>query len=408
MTSGDYVRESSEFFGSRQEAAESREREAPGAQSPVRMAAPGATLDRRVYCILGLPFDAIDMAGTVAAVRDAAIRRTRLFLSTPNLNFLVNSQFDHELRETTRESDLSIADGMPIVWIARLLGIPITERVAGSSLIEAMKLRDPDNRPATKVYFFGGADGVAKTARDKINEDEQGLTCTGFQSPGFGTIEDMSTPEIIAEINESGADFVIVALGAKKGQAWISRNLDRLDAPVSSHLGAVVNFEAGSVKRAPVLFQRIGLEWLWRIKEEPALWQRYAKDGLAFARLFAFEVVPQAAMLKWLRMRHGTSTAPGLKVTLTGDGFELALDGAFVDSHLEELRGSAAHALEAGRSITLQMRNVKAVGPEFLGLVLVLRKLAHKLQINLKIVGVSQQLRATFNKNKLEDILDDR
>ena len=244
MISDSYVRESSEFFGTRQTAGGNGA--ARGAQTAAKVApaSPRHALARRVYCILGMPFDAIDMAGTVAAVRQAAQSRTRMFLSTPNLNFLVNSQSDEELRETTRESDLSIADGMPIVWIAKLLGIPITERVAGSSLIDAMKLEDGAPASVTKVYFFGGMDGMAERASAKMNAGDHGLVCTGFQSPGFGSVEDMSAPEIIQEINASGADFVIVALGAKKGQAWISRNLKQLDAPVSSHLGAVGEFRS--------------------------------------------------------------------------------------------------------------------------------------------------------------------
>ena len=130
-----------------------------------------------------------------------------------------------------------------------------------------------------------------------------------------------------------------------------------------------MNFEAGSLKRAPGLLQRIGLEWLWRIKEEPALWKRYGKDGMAFLRLFAFGVVPQAVRLAWLRRRHGAQKAPVLTETASADGVEFALEGAFVDSNLADLRSRAAQALEDGRHMTLEMSRVGSIGPEFLGFV---------------------------------------
>jgi len=91
---------------------------------------------------------------------------------------------------------------------------------------------------------------------------------------------------VLQAINASQADFLVVALGAKKGQAWILHNLEHLQVPVVSHLGAVVNFVAGTVQRAPAAWQRAGLEWLWRIKEEPALFGRYWNDGLALFGLW--------------------------------------------------------------------------------------------------------------------------
>ena len=248
---------------------------------------------RNLHWILGLPFDAITMQEAVARVRAAAKNRTPLFISTPNLNFLIASQKDVEFRNSVIHSDLSLADGMPIIWLAKLLKMPIRERVAGSSLFEALRYQPltADEEPL-KVYFFGGPDGVAQRACAAINQDSSSMVCCGSMSPGFGSLEDMSTPEILQQINASQPDFVVVSLGAKKGQAWIERNRSQITAPVISHLGAVVNFVAGNVQRAPVWVQRIGMEWAWRIKEEPALWTRYVKDGFDLLRLCVKQVLP--------------------------------------------------------------------------------------------------------------------
>ncbi len=246
---------------------------------------------RDVYCILGLPFDAIDMAGTVCQVRDAAAQRTPCFLSTPNLNFAIGSRSDGAFRDSVIHSNLVVADGMPLVWIARLLDVPIRERVSGSTLFET--LRGGSGKPLS-VYFFGGPNGAAEAACQRLRQEGGGLTGAGYDSPGFGSVADMRSDEIIQRINASGADFLLVALGARKGEAWIEHNRARITVPVISHLGAVVNFVAGRVHRAPVWMQHIGLEWLWRIKEEPALWRRYFADGLALLLVLVTRVIPYA------------------------------------------------------------------------------------------------------------------
>ena len=241
--------------------------------------------------IAGLPFHPVTTAQAVDRLCVAMRDRQRLFLSTPNLNFLVAAQTDAAFRESVLQSDLSVADGMPILWLARRQGTPLPERVAGSDVFDALRRGAGQGvlgRPV-KVFFFGGPPGVAQQACDVLNaEHAQGgpMQGVGALSPGFGSVAEMSTPEVLATINASGADFLVVALGAKKGQAWIMHNLPHLQVPVVSHLGAVVNFVAGTVRRAPVRWQRWGLEWLWRIKEEPALFSRYWHDGWAFWRLW--------------------------------------------------------------------------------------------------------------------------
>ena len=119
----------------------------------------------------------------------------------------------------------------------------------------------------------------------------------------------MSTPAIIDAINASDADFLAVALGAKKGQAWLQQNHARLRIPVRVHLGATINFQAGTLKRAPTLIQRLGLEWLWRIKEEPQLWRRYWNDGLALLGLLITRVFPLLLVTFWSRLTSSRVSA---------------------------------------------------------------------------------------------------
>ena len=136
-----------------------------------------------------------------------------------------------------------------------------------------------------------------------INKERTGLHCVGAMYPGFGTIDEMSQDKFIEAINSSGADFLIASLGAEKGQLWLLRNHHRLRVPIRSHLGAVINFQAGSVRRAPPTMRRLGVEWLWRIKQEPHLWSRYWNDGRALLSLMLIYVMPLAVRTRMQRLR---------------------------------------------------------------------------------------------------------
>ena len=260
---------------------------------------------RNLCFVLGLPFDLIDLETAVARIRSAAATRTRLFISTPNTNFVVAAGRDPVFRDSVLHSDMSLMDGTPLVWVSRMMGIPVPERVSGADVFEA--LNRPGSAPIS-VYFFGGRAGAAPAAAAKINSAQGPMRCVGYDEAGFGTVEQMSDDATIERINASGADFLVVSLGAVKGQAWIEHNLPRLAVPVVSHLGAVVNFVAGSVKRAPPWMRRSGLEWLWRIKEEPHLWRRYAVDALVFLKLLLLRVVPFSV--------HRQFGSPGTDATL--------------------------------------------------------------------------------------------
>jgi N-acetylglucosaminyldiphosphoundecaprenol N-acetyl-beta-D-mannosaminyltransferase len=334
--------------------------------SPSRGVTP-PDFERDVHCLLGLPIDAIDLAEAERRIRAAVAARLPCFMSTPNVNFLIQSRSDDAFRNAVLHSDLSVADGMPLVWLARLIGIPIRERVAGSSLFEA--LRGGRGRPLA-VYFFGGGEGVAEAAARRLGLGAKGVVCVGYQSPGFGSLEDMSSEETIRRINDTNADLLVVSVGARKGQAWIERNRPRLNVPVVSYLGAVVDFGAGTVRRAPAWMQRAGLEWLWRIKEQPGLWRRYLNDGFALTALLVTRVLPYA----WYARRH-TAGAAGEGHVEACEGereYAIALRGAWTRANLTRLRRCFAAAARSGKDVRLDMRAVSHVDSAFVGLVMLL------------------------------------
>lgn len=345
--------------------------------------------ERNVHCVLGVPFDAIDMHDALARIERAVVQRTPCFLSTPNLNFLVGSDRDAALRHSIIDSDLSVVDGMPVLWLAKLLGMPFRERVAGSDMFEHLRRRT--GRPMT-VYFFGGEAGVAAAAAQRINASPSGLACVGAQSPGFGTVEELSSEAILARINDSRADFLVVALGAKKGQAWIERNRARLEIPVVAHLGAVINFTAGTVRRAPRWMQRAGLEWAWRTLQEHGLWRRYLSDGIALARLLATRVIPLYVLL---RVGRQSGTAHESTVERQDDARQitLRLSGAWAGGNLAQVRSLFAQVASSRKALQLDLAGVVGIDTSFLGLLLLLHGARRRQALPFACGPVSPQVR---------------
>jgi len=330
---------------------------------------------RNVHCVLGLPIDAVDLAAAERRIRAAVASRSPCFLSTPNVNFVIACRSDDAFRDSIINSDLSVADGMPVVWLARLMGIPIHERVAGSSLFDALRYGPGE---CLSVYFFGGPDGVAKEAWRQLRFETKGLTCVGYESPGFGTIEEISGEETIQRINASRADVLVVSLGARKGQAWIERNRPRLNVPVISHLGVVLHYAAGTVRRAPAWMQKLGLEWLWRIKEEPHLWRRYFEDGLALFILVVTRVLPYAWYLRRHKARADQLAAARVEPHEEERNYVIRLWGVWTQANITRLRQCFYHAALARKDVRLEMGGVTHVDSAFVGLVVLLQ--AHQKQ----------------------------
>lgn len=308
---------------------------------------------RDLVCILGLPIDVIDMKGAVARVHQAARTGERLFISTPNLNFLMAAHSDPDFRESVLRSHLSLADGVSLLAVARLMGVPLPERVSGADLFQ--ELWASREQPPLKVFFLGGPPGAAKLAGERVNAKGGGVCCVGFDEAGFGDVESMSAQPLIDRINASGAEFVVVSLGAKKGQAWIMRNHHRLNAPVISHLGAVVNFTAGTIQRAPRWMQKMSLEWLWRAMTEPGLTRRYWDDGRALARVLVRQVLPGALRERLVRWK-GRTVATLEELALQDGTRQFRLTGFW--RHEDALRLRDVLAQDQVRDVLLDVAQV--------------------------------------------------
>jgi len=359
--------------------------------------------NRHVYSVLGLPVDAVTLDDAVARLSQAVNTRHALILGTPNLNNVILSRNDSEYRDSFVFADLSIADGMPLVLASRLMGIPICQRVAGASLFQ--RLVD-GAAGALSIFFFGGPDGIAAKAAERLNRKQGKVRCAGFLSPGFGSVLTMSGDEIIDTINHSRADMLVLALGSKKGQAWIYRNAQRITAPIVCHLGAVINFQAGSVLRAPEMLQQLGLEWLWRIKEEPSLWRRYFFDFLAFIRYF----LRPAMLCAWHRRFSAPSpedcTRARLEISIHHQTHFLRFQGGWCESNLESVRAAFTRATSQKADFVLDLGELSYGDAAFIGLLMI--AYGHQLRSNrgFRILPLGSSVVKIFRRHSAEFLLD--
>jgi N-acetylglucosaminyldiphosphoundecaprenol N-acetyl-beta-D-mannosaminyltransferase len=184
----------------------------------------------------------------------------------------------------------------------------------------------------------------------------------------------MSRDALLNPVNASGADFLVVSLGAKKGQLWLQQNRDRLRSPVRAHLGTVVNFQAGTLRRAPRYLQAWGLEWLWRIKEEPYLWRRYWSDGCVLMALLMTRILPLAISTY---LRSATRAACEDLAISTEQSFEtfiIRLSGSATERHVDKAISCFRSAVASRNEITIDLSTTSTIDARFLGLLLILRK----------------------------------
>ncbi|GAA4452945.1 WecB/TagA/CpsF family glycosyltransferase [Novipirellula rosea] len=225
-----------------------------------------------------VPFDHLTLAEAVDRIECLVQRRIPSYVITANLNYCMLHHRDPEMGTITDDADMILADGQPIVLRSRLSKEPLPERVAGSEMIYHLAERCSDN--GWGIYFLGGEEGVAQQCAKKLQAMYPGLKISGVESPPFRPLSESEQREQDLRIKKSGAAILLVAFGQPKGEKWIHANYKRLGIPVSIQLGASFDFIAGTAKRAPIVWQKIGMEWAYRMCSDPKrLVPRYAQNA---------------------------------------------------------------------------------------------------------------------------------
>jgi len=229
-----------------------------------------------------VPFDRVNFDESIDRIEqlvDHAIENdSPSYVITANLNYCMLHHRDPSMAAITRDADLIVADGQPIVLRSRLNRVSLPERVAGSEMI--YELAERCSRRGWGIYFLGGEPGVADKCANKLAAMYPGLRIAGVESPPFRALDEQEQREQDARIKSSGAQVLLVAFGQPKGEKWIHEHYKWLNVPVSIQLGASFDFIAGTSQRASILWQNLGMEWLHRMLSDPRrLVPRYAANA---------------------------------------------------------------------------------------------------------------------------------
>lgn len=194
------------------------------------------------------------------------LRQDKLrIIATPNTEIVMAAKDNPRLKSIINEADLVIPDGIGLIYASKIKKKPLKERVTGFDL--SIKLLEIGNRNGYSIYLLGGKDGVAKVAGENIKRNYPNINLLGSHNGYFDSDEEL---KIIEEINSKKPDIIFVGLGFPKQDIWINENKDRIKGKVIIGNGGVIDILAGNSKRAPKIFQRLGLEWLYRLIQNPS------------------------------------------------------------------------------------------------------------------------------------------
>jgi N-acetylglucosaminyldiphosphoundecaprenol N-acetyl-beta-D-mannosaminyltransferase len=243
--------------------------------------------------VLGVPLALLDYETTMDWIDAAVVARSRSYVVVANTHTVTAAGEDPELGAAVARADVTVPDGQPLVWALNLLGHSLPDRVYGPELMDRACARAAQS--GQRHYLYGGRNpgALAQLAR-VLRLRHPGLKLVGGYAPPFHVLDEDEEARIAADINAARPDVVWVGIGVPKQEKWMARMRDRLDAPVLIGVGAAFDFHAGLVPQAPATMQRLGLEWLFRLVQEPRrLWRRYLRYNPRFVAGFARQLAAE-------------------------------------------------------------------------------------------------------------------
>lgn len=350
--------------------------------------------------ILGVPFDNVTTAQTIELIEQMVASKRPHYLATANVDFVVQALNDVELRRILLGAHLVLCDGMPLVWASRLLGNPLPERVTGSDMTPLL-LKVAEDR-GYRIFLLGSTEESLERAIVNIREKHPRLEIAGSLAPPFKPLLEMDHAGICRVVREARPDILIVAFGCPKQEKWINMHYLGLQVPVSIGVGATIDFMAGTVRRAPRWMRQSGLEWVWRILQEPRrLFGRYMRDLWLFSR---------AILQQWwqlhLRARgRRTATSVGEAGAIDPAFAMLKLKGRFDATLVRQHETVWQRALASRCHLLLDVTDVQFVDSTGIGLMVRLQKNLQAMQRQLVLVAPSDAIRRALDLMQFTDFL---
>jgi len=236
--------------------------------------------------MFGLHFAAVTLREAARMLVEAAADRRKGLVVTPNVDHVVIISRDASVRMVYQSASWVFADGMPIVWLSRMLhptGVP--ERVTGADLLPLVASQSAER--GLRLFFCGGAEGVAERLVARLQEATPRVNVVGTYSPPLGFESDPDeSARMVARCNRAKPDILFLGLGTPKQELWAHRHQSQLDVGPILCFGGAFDLTAGLKARAPMWLRNAGFEWAWRLANEPRrLWRRYLVQDVVFAVL---------------------------------------------------------------------------------------------------------------------------
>ncbi|HET6509469.1 MAG TPA: WecB/TagA/CpsF family glycosyltransferase [Baekduia sp.] len=241
--------------------------------------------------VLGVPLALTDYERTMDWMDATIARRGKGYICVAATHTVVTAQDDPELKAAVTGASMVVPDGQPVVWAMNALGHNLSSRVYGPDLMA--KFCERSALTGARMFLYGGRNqGALVQLALNLRRRFDGLQIVGGYSPPFRTLSAEEIDAVVAEINHAKPDVVWVGIGVPKQEKWMAALRDRIDAPVLVGVGAAFDFHAGLVPQAPSWMQSAGLEWLYRLGQEPRrLWKRYLTNNPRFVLGFARQYV---------------------------------------------------------------------------------------------------------------------
>ena len=357
---------------------------------------------RKSLVILSVPVDNISMQEALERLEEfvmigRATGKTHQ-IATINADFVVNALHDPELRRILQAADMATADGMPLVLGARLLGVHLEGRVTGADMVPALAERAAHK--GFSIYLLGAMPGVADRAAQVLRQRYPGLHIAGIASPPLSSIFEMD-PSIVEELNAVKPDILLVAFGNPKQEKWINMHAHELSVPVCIGVGGTFDLIAGVTKRAPQWMQRLGLEWLFRLLQEPRrLWKRYVLD----IGYFGFFFVRQWWKMQIMQPRSALQDEPNVIVNDSAALFQVR--GRLDTSNLADFTAQAEKALETSAFLVVDLSEATFLDSSALGALVTLTNRARAMGGTLTLAAVPPRIMQTLSLVRLDKFFE--
>ena len=331
--------------------------------------------------VLGLPLDSLTATGAVDAIDDL-IRSGRTHqIATANLDFWMNSLTDRHLHRIIAGCSLVLPDGMPLVWVSKLLGCPLAERVTGVDLVP--RLAELSARKGYKIFLLGGKDDVAARAAKLLEQKFPGVRIVGTYAPSEEEMAHLDHSEILARIHKVKPEILLVALGNPKQEKWIWMHRKRLGVPVAMGVGGSFEMLVGDMRRAPRWIQRCGLEWAMRFVQEPArLGPRYLRDFTALGRK-----LPATLLAAW--MQRPFLGESHIATVTTPMAIHVYVHGKLSSQVAPELLDAAQASIASGLVMVVHLQSAKQITAAGMGVLMDMRRQVLDAGLTLSLAGLN-------------------